>query len=113
MSCAATVCPVPRIDVHRVFLARLEQLGYPAPVREHRFHDERLWRFDYAWPEERLALEVEGGVWTRGRHTRGGGFLEDLAKYNEAAVMGWRLIRVTPAQLPTDYCIGLLDQVLH
>jgi hypothetical protein len=79
--------------------------GLPAPVAEHRFHVERKWRFDYAWPVLKIALEVEGGVWTNGRHTRGAGFLKDCEKYNAAAVMGWRVLRVTPATLRTaDTC---------
>lgn len=70
-----------------------------APYTEYRFHPERKWRFDYAWPSRKIALEVEGGVWTNGRHTRGKGFLGDLEKYNTAAAMGWRVLRVTPSEL--------------
>ena len=73
--------------------------GLPAgAVAEFRFHRSRRWRFDWAWPAERLALEIEGGAWTRGRHTRGKGFIEDMAKYNAAALAGWRVLRVTPQQ---------------
>lgn len=43
-------------------------------VREHRFHPARRWRFDFAWPELLFAVEVEGGIWTGGRHNRGSGF---------------------------------------
>jgi hypothetical protein len=46
-----------------------------------------------------IALEVEGGVWTRGRHTRGKGFLGDMEKYNAAALGGWCVLRVTPDRL--------------
>lgn len=75
---------------------RLVAAGLPAPVREHRFHPVRRWRFDYAWPDLRVALEVEGGVWTGGRHTRGAGFLGDMDKYNAAAGLGWLVLRCTP-----------------
>lgn len=71
----------------------------PAPVTEHRFHHERKWRFDYAWPDARVALEVEGGVWTGGRHTSSAGFLKDIEKYNAAARLGWRVLRCTPKTL--------------
>lgn len=71
----------------------------PKPVSEYRFAPPRRWRFDHAWPEQRVALEQEGGVWTRGRHTRGAGYVKDLEKYNEAACLGWIVIRCTPAQL--------------
>ena len=65
---------------------------------EYRFHPTRRWRFDYACKALRLAIEVEGGVWTKGRHTRGCGFVGDMEKYNTAAVLGWRILRYTPDQ---------------
>ena len=80
-----------------LFICRSERL--PVPTQEHKFHPTRKWRFDFAWPDWKIALEVEGGVWQQGRHTRGSGFVKDMEKYNAAAVLGWRLYRVTPAQL--------------
>lgn len=81
------------------FLGACLAAGLPAPVPEFRFHPGRCWRLDYAWPDHKLALEVEGGVWTGGRHTRGAGFLRDMEKYNALAVAGWRLLRCTPADV--------------
>lgn len=95
-----------------VFVAMCEQNGIPRPEPEHRFRPPRRWRFDYAWPDRRLALEVEGGVWTNGRHTRGSGFLRDVEKYNAAAVAGWRLIRTTPDELFTTTTVKLIRQAL-
>lgn len=62
-------------------------------VREHKFHEERKWRFDVAWPEVKVALEIEGGAWRYGRHNRASTFLKDMEKYNEAASMGWLVLR--------------------
>jgi len=73
--------------------------GIPAPVCEFRFHPVRRWRFDYAWPAQQVALEVEGAVWTGGRHTRGSGFVRDCEKYNTATAAGWRILRVQPREL--------------
>ena len=67
-------------------------------IPEYRFHPERLWRFDYAIPGMMVAIEIEGGVWTIGRHTRGSGFIKDMEKYNAAAIMGWKVLRYTPQQ---------------
>lgn len=65
--------------------------------REYKFLDDRRFRFDFAWPnyDQMLAVEVEGGTWSNGRHTRGAGFAKDCEKYNEAALNGWHVIRVT------------------
>lgn len=48
--------------------------------------------------ENKIAVEVEGGAYTNGRHTRSTGFINDMEKYNEALVLGWRVVRVTPQQ---------------
>lgn len=98
----------------RVNVARTWRVyGIPEPELEHRFHPVRRWRFDYAWPDLRIALELEGGVWTRGRHTRGSGFVADLEKYNEAALGGWLLLRVTPRQLWSDAPALVLRAINH
>jgi hypothetical protein len=82
----------------RLLLERIERAGLPAPVREYQFVPDRRWRFDLAWPDRRIAVELEGGVWIRGAHTRGRGYEKDLAKYNRAGILGWTLIRMTPRQ---------------
>jgi hypothetical protein len=93
------------------FLRALSLAGIPAPVVEHKFAQDRRWRFDFAWfspcvaAETRptgwvgVAVEVEGGVWVGGRHTRGKGFLGDCEKYNRAQELGWCVLRYPPQQL--------------
>ncbi len=82
-------------------------------VKEFRFHPKRRWRFDYAFPPLKIAIEVEGGVWTKGRHTRGSGFVKDMEKYNTAAVQGWTLIRVTPKNLIKKSTVELIQQSIN
>nr|DAJ25575.1 MAG TPA: restriction endonuclease [Caudoviricetes sp.] len=82
-------------------------------VKEHKFHPKRKWRFDYAIPEHKIALEVEGGVWTGGRHVRAQGFLGDMEKYNTATLMGWRVFRTTPDDLYKMATINLLRQAIN
>jgi len=84
--------------------------GLPEPVPEYRFSEDRNWRFDYAFVDQKLALEIEGGVWTRGRHTTGKGFLGDMEKYNQATILGWRLLRCTPAMIKSGEAITLLKE---
>lgn len=104
--------------------------GIPVPVAEYRFGAEasggsgkglreRLdksglkdWRFDYAIVEHMVALEVEGGVFSGGRHTRPTGFLGDMAKYNAAAAMGWLVIRCTPKTLCTLETINYIKSAI-
>lgn len=83
--------------------------NYPDPVGEHRFHPVRKWMFDLAWPDHKLAVEVEGGVWTGGRHSGGVGMVKDMEKYNHATAAGWKLYRVTPGQLADGVLWGWLD----
>jgi len=85
-------------------------------VREHRFALEigRQWRFDFAWPEQKVALEVEGGVhFGKSRHTTSGGFIEDCHKYNAAAVMGWTLIRADPRLVTKGWALEYVMDVLN
>ncbi len=108
--------PEPKIkrefERSEVFLRALEVRGLPRPEREWKFDAKRRWRFDYAWPQQMIALEVEGGVWTGGRHTRGAGFVKDMEKYNRAAVLGWRLLRVTPDKLVSFGTFEMLREIL-
>ena len=75
--------------------------GLPMPEPEFKFHPDRRFRFDWAWPPQFVALEVDGGVWSGGRHTRGAGFMRDQEKTNLAALLGWRVFRCTPQTIHT------------
>lgn len=88
-------------------------IGMPEPVTEFRFHKTRRWRFDYAWPHHKLALEVDGGVWTQGRHTRGAGVEKDCEKYCEAVVQGWRILRVTTRHVRSGQALGWIERALQ
>lgn len=81
-------------------------------VKEFRFHPTRRWRFDYAIPEYKIAVEVEGGVWIGGRHTSPTGFLGDIEKYNTATVMGWRVLRTTPDKLHSSETLRLIRDAI-
>lgn len=93
-------------------VSQLRMAGLPDPVEEYRFAPPRRWRFDLAWPDRMLAVEVEGGVWTGGRHTRPTGYLKDIEKYNEAAMLGWRLVRVTTQMIKSGEALTLIERAL-
>lgn len=81
-----------RKNVEDLFTRLVAQEVGVACVREYRFHPKRRWRFDYAIPSHKIAIEIEGGVWTYGRHNRARGYLADMEKYNEATRLGWQLL---------------------
>lgn len=84
----------------------------PAWEAEYRFCPRRKWRADRAWPHHRLLVEVEGGVWSGGRHTRGAGYEADCEKYNEAAILGYRVIRVTGAMVRDGRALDIIMRAL-
>ena len=78
-------------------------LGGPDLVKEYRFHQARKWRADFAHLPSRTLIEIEGGIWVNGRHNRAAGFAADLEKYLEAALEGWRVVRLGPKELTADH----------
>ena len=87
--------------------------GVGGYVREHRFHPTRKWRLDFCWLEIKLAVEVEGGVYVKGRHTRGASFEADAEKYAEAMLMGFRVLRVTPRHITNGKAIEWIGRALQ
>ncbi len=92
------------------FLSLLKIANLPNPEREFKFSPSRKWRFDFAYPDLKIAIEIEGGVWARGRHTRPQGFIDDCEKYNAAVLLGWRVLRAVPEQF--NQVIEILGQLL-
>ena len=84
-------------------------------MTEYRFHPIRRWRADYCINPvtDKIIVEVEGGAWTRGRHTRGAGFIADMDKYNEATRLGYRVIRVTPDDLLSAKTLDLIKDLIN
>lgn len=87
-----------RLEERALFVIKVAKL--PMPECEYRFHPVRRYRFDLAWPDKMIAVELEGGVWSGGRHTSGVGFTQDCCKYNLATLMGWRVLRYTANTIP-------------
>jgi len=65
---------------------------------EYAFCEGRKWRFDFACPDIATAIEIDGGVWSGGRHGRGAGMLADMEKLNTAQLFGWIVLRYSPKQ---------------
>ena len=93
-------------------LFHIRAIKLPEPVCEFKFHPVRKWQFDFAWEDKLLAVEVEGGTWVKGRHTRGQGFENDCEKYNAATLMGWRVLRYTAKMIESGEAINQIEEAL-
>jgi len=103
----------------RLLLEQLRGAGYVA-LPEARFHPQRKWRVDVAvthldtdrHPGAILAIEIDGGAWSRGRHVRGAGFVADMEKQNALTELGWRILRFTPQQVRDGSALAQIRRCL-
>ena len=84
----------------------------PEPGREFRFQDNRKWRFDFAWPDEKIAAEVNGGTWIQGRHNRGSSIKAEYDKLNAAVLGGWRVLLFTAEHIKTGEALNVIEEAL-
>lgn len=97
-----------------LFANALKDAGLPPPTRELEFAKEsmgRKWRFDFAFEDSKTAVEIEGGSFAGGRHTRGQGFAQDMEKYNAAIFLGWAVLRYNRKQALTKAAIEQIRAV--
>lgn len=92
----------------------LNQHGVPRPQTEHRFHDKRKFRFDYAWPDIKVAIEIDGINYSSSgghtRHQQAGGYMRDREKDNLAIELGWVVLHYVP--IADDFKSGrFIDQL--
>lgn len=103
-------------DLERAFATYWRLLGNgQEPEREVQFHPSRRWRFDFCWPEAKVAVELQGATWARGRHTRGAGYRNDCEKLDEAQALGWRVFWLTRGMLEDDpaTAIGWIKEAIE
>ena len=82
-------------------------------VKEYMFHYTRKWRFDYAIPELKIAIEIDGGVWDYGRHNRPQGYINDMEKLNNAISLGWYVLRFTTYDRMTNATLSLIKKTVE
>ncbi len=99
-----------KIDRYPLVLHILKGLA-PDACAEFRFHPTRKWAADFAIPSAKILVEIDGGVWSGGRHTRGAGFLGDCEKLNAAACLGYRVLRYQPKDCKSKGIAVILDDV--
>jgi very-short-patch-repair endonuclease len=101
-------------DLEDALAWQLKAAGVPDPVRELVFAKSvgRKWRFDFAWLDRKVALEVEGGTWVNGAHNRGAHFESDAEKYNTGLLMGWLVLRVTAEMVTDGRALAFVERAL-
>ena len=99
-------------DLEAALAFQLKVAHLPAAEREHRFTPLRRFRFDFAWPEYLVAVEVDGATWSAGRHSRGEGIHSDCEKSCEAAVLGWRVLRVDRQMVEDGSALRFIERAL-
>lgn len=98
-------------ELERKFMRIWDQLGGPELSTEYRFHQARKWRFDFAHFPSRVAVEIEGGIWSGGRHTRGYGFENDAEKYLSATLLGWVVFRLTGRMITGENLADIIAMI--
>lgn len=102
-------------DLEKQLAFQIKAAKLQKPEEEFRFHPERRWRFDFAYPDLKIAIECEGGTWLKkaGRHNRGLGFEKDCEKYNEAAILGWHVLRFTSSMIANGTALKHIETILN
>lgn len=102
--------PMPKSKWEQMLAFDLKAAGLVPFCREFVFAPPRRWRADFAYPDMRILIEVEGGTWSRGRHTRGKGYEADCEKYNAAALAGWLVLRFTANMVEDGRALEATEQ---
>ena len=80
--------------------------------QEFEFHPKRKWRADFHLVGKKILVEVEGGIWSGGRHTRGKGYIGDMEKYNAATMMGFQVLRFSTDQVKSGLAIQQIEKMV-
>ena len=82
--------------------------------REMRFAEPygREWRFDIAYPGHALAIEVDGGIWSKGAHGHPVTITRNMEKRNFAAALGWRILCFTPQDVRNGIALYWIEKTI-
>lgn len=101
-----------RDELKSEMMFRIRALGLPEPTQEHRFHPVRRWRFDYAWIDKKVAVEIQGGV-GRSFHFNQKTLHKDSEKFLEANMLGWIVIQVNYWMIERGLEMALIERALE
>lgn len=98
--------------LERAILTQIKMYGLPEPELQAMIIPGRKWRWDMAWPSKRLAVEIQGGVWTRGKHGRGSGIIADMDKLNAATLAGWRVLQFAVNHVDSGEAVATIEKAI-
>jgi very-short-patch-repair endonuclease len=96
-----------------LLLFQIHAMGLPEPEREYRAIKGRMFRFDFAWLEQRLLVEVNGGTYTKGAHSTGQGIARDYEKANLAVLQGWRVLSFDGKAVKDGTAVEVISKALE
>lgn len=99
----------------RAFILAAKAYGLPEPEPEFRFHPTRLWRFDWVWHQGAwggVAVEIQGGLFVKGRHTQGAALINEYEKLREAQILGYKVMPVTPKQVESGEVFSIVRRAM-
>lgn len=102
------------IQCEREYRFAAEHVGHEKGMRTRlNEHDLKDWRFDFALPDKKIAIEVEGGTWINGGHVRGKYYEDNCNKYNAAQILGWQVLRFTGDQVKSGRALSVTQKLVN
>lgn len=99
--------------LEETLLFQIKAVGLPVPEREYHFSDTRRWRLDFAYPERKIGIEVQGGIYSRGAHSRGSGLERDYEKINTAQLMGYKVFQFSRKMIEDGMAVDTIIKALE
>lgn len=101
--------PAPESPGEEELALHIRAYGLEPPRRQYLFaeHLGRAFAMDFAWPDRMLTVEIDGAV-----HRIKGRFRADLERHNLAQVLGWRVLRFSPADVKSAKAVDTVRAVL-
>lgn len=99
-------------QIHELFMTQCAERNLPVPEREARFHPIRKYRADFLFRQHNLIVEIDGGVFNMGAHTRGAGYTRDRERDAEAMILGFKTLRVTPEMVYDQRAINYTTRLI-
>jgi len=100
--------------LENMFAWQIRVLGkLPLMESQYQFNPDRRWRADFAFVEEKILVEIEGGIWINGGHNRGARMIEDMNRQNWAVLHGWRCFRFADKHVKSGEAITIVESALN